>query len=94
MTKCIREDCQNEAIIHPIYGMLPCSVCQVRDGRVPKRKFEFASIRKLHRVQEQRDGHGADLLQPYEGDRVNPDFFKQHPDRVSDYGVEAELEKT
>lgn len=92
--KCIRSNCDNEAIIHPIYGVLPCFSCQQRDGWVPKRKFEFASIRKLHRIQAQRDAHGADLLQPYESGRANPDYFRQYPDQVEDYGVAEELAKT
>ena len=91
---CIRRGCKNEAIIHPTYGVLPCEQCQARDGRIPKRKFEFASVSKLHRIQAQRDAHSGDLVQPYEGGRANVEFFKQHPDRVGEYDVEKELEKS
>ena len=94
--KCIRKDCQNEAIVHPTYGIIPCARCQARDvrhGRIPKRKFEFASVRKLHRIQEQRDAHSGDLVQPYERGQANPDYFRQYPDQVATYGVEKELEK-
>ena len=91
--RCIRNECKNEAINHSTYGILPCKKHQQSDARIPKRKFEFASVRKLHRVQEQRDNHGADLLQPYEGNKPNVDFFKNYPDKVDDYGVRAELEK-
>ena len=91
--KCIRTNCKNEAINHPTFGILPCQSCQTSANRIPKRKFEFASVRKLHRVQEQRDNHGQDIVQPYIGNKANPDFFKQYPDRVDDYGVREELGK-
>ena len=92
---CPRINCKNYAEVHPLYGILPCKICQqVRYGRIPKRKFEFASVRKLHRIQAQRDAHSGDLLQPYEGGKANPAYFKQHPGQVEDYGVGRELEKT
>ena len=92
--KCIRKGCKNEAVVHQTFGLLPCPECQKKDGSISSgRKFEFANISKLHRVQEQRDNHGADLLQPYEGNKPNVDFFKNYPDKVDDYGVRAELEK-
>ena len=91
--KCIRTNCKNEAINHATFGILPCEEHQKSDGRIPKRKFEFASISKLHRVQAQRDGHGKDLLQPYVGKKANKEFFQAYPDRVEEYNVRSELEK-
>ena len=52
----------------------------------------MAFVTKLHRIQAQRDHHGADLLQPYDRGKVNKDFFKVYPDRAKDYQVEKELE--
>src|SRR3990167_8911461 len=92
MPKCPRTKCHEKAIIHPTYNILPCQKCQRNDVRISSgRKCEFANIGKLHRIQEQRDLAGADLLQPYEGGKANVDFFKNYPDRVEDYGVRAEL---
>jgi len=91
--KCIRKNCKNDAVNHKTFGILPCEQHQRSATRIPKRKFEFASVRKLHRIQAERDAHGADLLQPYEGNKANVDFFKQYPDRVEDYNVREELEK-
>src|SRR3990172_3050286 len=93
--RCIRANCKNYAEIHPLYGTIPCETCrQKKDGSIPAgRKFQFANIGKLHRIQEQRDEFGKDLLQPYEGNRANVDFFKANPDRVEEYGVAEELAK-
>ena len=94
--RCIRKDCKNNAEIHPLYGTIPCQTCrQKKDGSIPKgRKFQFASIGKLHRIQAQRDDHGKDILQPYTGDnKPNKEFFQAYPDRVKDYDVQEELAK-
>ena len=93
--RCIRKNCKNYAEIHLLYGTIPCEACrQEKDGSIPsRRKFQFANIGKLHRVQAQRDAHLADLLQPFEGNRPNVDFFKNYPDKVDDYQVRGELEK-
>ena len=92
--RCIRKNCKNEAVYHQTFGLLPCPECQKTDGSIPAgRKFQFANISKLHRIQEQRDEFGKDLLQPYEGNRANVDFFKANPDRVEEYGVAEELAK-
>lgn len=93
MTQCPRTNCKNEAIVHRMLGVLPCEEHQLQDSAVPHRKFEFANLSKLHRVQEQRDLGGKDLLQPYHKNKPNPDFFKAYPDRVDEYGVRGELAK-
>ena len=73
---------------------MPCLSCQAKDADIkPHRKFEFANLSKLDRVQVQRDQHEGDLLQPYEGNKPNLDFFKVYPELVKDYGVEKELER-
>src|SRR3972149_6292839 len=76
--RCIRKNCKNYAEIHPLYGTIPCEACrQEKDGSIPsRRKFQFANIGKLHRVQAQRDAHLADLLQPFEGNRRIFNFLK------------------
>ena len=90
--KCPRKNCKNEAIIHPTFGVLPCKYHQDLDSKVPKKKFEFANISKSNRVQEQRDSNAKDLIQPYNGSKVNEEFFKAYPEQVENYKVRTELE--
>lgn len=52
-----------------------------------RRKYEFASINRSNRVQKERDHHSKDMLQPYEKDKPNVDFFKAYPERIKDYGL-------
>ena len=93
-TKCPRTKCDNDAVINRRFGVLPCRKCQEKDILIDtRRKYEFASVDKLHRVQGQRDRHGGDMLQPFIGDKVNPEFFKRYPEKVDSYGVQDELEK-
>ncbi len=92
--KCPRDKCKNEAINHRRFGILPCRSCQESNKIVAKRRYEFGNLRKIDRVQTQRDHHGADMLQPYDRGKANPDFFKQYPETVESYGVKKELEKT
>ncbi len=92
--RCIRKNCRRQAILHPFFGILPCKICQERDKTIShSQKPQFVNISRLHRIQEQRDQFGKDLLQPYEGNRVNKEFFQAYPDRVKDYQVQEELEK-
>ncbi len=81
------------AIIHPAFGVLPCTFHQKTDVRISTgRKCEFANIGKLHRIQKERDGHGKDLLQPYVGNKANKEFFQAYPEQVDNYQVRSELE--
>ena len=92
--QCPRTNCDNSAIINRRFGVLPCQECQERDVVIDtRRKCEFASISKLHRVQRQRDKHAGDMLQPYIGNKINPEFFKRYPEKVKTYGVVDELKK-
>ena len=92
--ECPRSKCSNRAQIHPRFGILPCEACNSKDNGVRlRRKYQFANISQLHRVQKMRDDHGKDLLQPYEGDGVNKDFFEAFPDKVEDYNTLEELKK-
>jgi len=89
--KCPR--CRHEkAIISPTYGVLPGPRCQADDAHVVIKQGRVMHLRRSHRIQEQRDKHAADLLQPWDGNRANPDYFKNHPEQVDDYNVRKELE--
>ena len=92
--KCIRKDCKNNADISIQYGVLPCKVHQQEEssGHKVRGRYDVANVAKLHRIQAQRDHHGADMLQPYDKGRANPDYFKNYPDQVDDLGVRKELE--
>jgi len=88
--------CKNEeAIIHPTYGVVQGKKCnQQTDNNIStKRKFEFANISKSNRIQKQRDDFAQDMEQPYKGNKPNKAFFQLYPDKVDDYGVAKELEK-
>ena len=94
MTKCPRVNCKNEAEVSSVFGILPCASCQRKDeiysaGLSP----EFYSLNKMHRVQGDRDQHGKDHLQPYDGNKANPEFFRAYPEKIQEYGVEGELSK-
>ena len=92
--RCIRKNCKNEAEIHSTFGVIPCKAHQRENETFsPRRKFQFANIGKLHRIQAQRDHHGQDLEQPYIGNKVNKSFFQLYPDRVEEYNVREELAK-
>ena len=92
--KCIRQGCKNNADISIQYGILPCKAHQRKESVRPKvrGRYDVATVTRLHRIQAQRDHHGADLLQPYDRGKANKDFFKVNPDRIKDYGVQKELE--
>ena len=82
----------NKAQIDGIYGIISCKDCIAKDNKRVG-DIDVANVGKLHRIQGQRDHFGKDLLQPFNGQKVNPDFFKVNPDRIDDYGVRHELEK-
>src|SRR3990167_11499320 len=87
MIKCPRIDCKNKAVIDPILGVLPCvEFCQVKDDDLDKIETpEFYNLSKIHRIQKQRDEHGADILQPYalgKDSKPNPEFLKAYPNKA------------
>ena len=93
--KCPRKDCNNEARMHPMYGVMPCMSCQRGDTRVTMDVSEDVPVSKLHRIQSQRDRHGADMLQPFiDGSTPNPDFIKEYPDLVHDYFTDEQLKRS
>lgn len=86
--KCPRKNCNQEAIINRVYGVLPCEKCQEKDkGHRFFFKYEFATISRSNRIQEQRDKHLKDLIQPYDKGKPNIEFFKAYPERIKDYGL-------
>ena len=73
-------------------AIIPCSSCQKKDT-VIRGGYQVSHINKLHRIQGQRDSHGKDLLQPYDGRTPNKDFFTAYPDKIDSYGVRDQLSK-
>ena len=93
--KCPRIECGNFAIIDPVFGVLPCVSCQKKDEMWSLKKLpEFYSLNRMSRVQRQRDLHSGDMLQPFEKNKPNPDYFKRYPEQVNKYGVREELSKS
>jgi ribosomal protein L37AE/L43A len=93
--KCPRDDCKNNAIIDITLGVLPCQKCQDEDEAIANAP-EFYNQTKQHRVQEQRDKHNADIMQPWaEGKdmKPNPDFVRAYPGKARDYFTDEQLKK-
>lgn len=92
--KCPRKNCDNPAIDHPTLGIIPCQSCQDSEHQsVLHRRYEFASISRHNRTQADRDAHGKDILQPFIGNKPNPDFVKAYPELAKEYYQPHELEK-
>ena len=93
MQKCPR--CNKQpAITDPVFGILPCVECQKKDEQVATYQSpEFYSINRMGRVQRQRDLHSGDMIQPFEKNKANPDYFKKYPEQIDQYGVREELKK-
>lgn len=89
--KCPRKDCNNEARKHPVFGYVPCADCQAKDPRITTTSRDPMAPGRLHRVQEQRDSHAKDLLQPFDGGLPNPEFIKAYPNQVKDYFTPQQL---
>lgn len=80
------------ATIHPTLGVLPGPKCQARAGKhSPLRRPEFYAMTKQDRVTHQRDRNAKDILQPFDGNRPNPEFAKAYPERAPDYFKPNEL---
>lgn len=50
----------------------------------------FGDAANYHREAD-REEHYADLIQPYIGNKVNPQFVKMYPERARDQFTEQEL---
>jgi len=84
--------CGNNAVIDPIFGILPCKKCIANDNVTITRTPEFVNINKMHRIQHQRDKGKRDLLQPFEGGKMSVDFAKAYPKLAKNYFTNKELE--
>lgn len=95
--KCPRDGCNNDAIIDTTLGVLPCQKCQDEDAETPINDSpEFYNATKQHRIQEQRDKHNADIMQPWASGKdvkPNPDFVKAYPEKAKDYFTPEQLSK-
>ena len=79
------------------YGVLPGVNCQKDDEKISIAEApEFYNISKQHRIQEDRDKHNADILQPYSPGKEmnpNPDFVKKYPGAAKNYFSDEQLKK-
>lgn len=92
--ECPRRKCYEKAELNKVYGVLPCLKCQTKDSEIVLHgKPESYSLAKSHRIQQARDRHAKDIVQPYMSGKANPDYFKIHPDQIGKHGVRKELKK-
>ena len=90
--------CHNEeAINHTSYGLLPGKKCQERQAKKAKDYREqnpaFLTISMQDRIQSQRDHNGKDIIQPFLGDKPNPDFARAYPEHATEYFSADELKE-
>ena len=83
------------AIVDITFGILPGKLCQKEDSKfVLPDSPEFYNISKQHRIQEQRDTHDGDVIQPWlpgKDQKPNPDFVKAYPKDARKYFSKKEL---
>lgn len=92
--KCPRENCSNEARNDKRLGILPCESCITQDRQTEMRRPpEFATMSQTDRIQNQRDLHNKDTLQPWIGTKINPDFARAYPTYAENYYTKSSLEK-
>lgn len=94
---CPRDGCNGEAIIDPQYGVLPCAKCQAEDAQIQRPLApQHYNLTKQHRIQEERDKHDGDILQPWapgKDPKPNPDFVKAYPQMAKEYFTDEQLKK-
>ena len=91
---CPRTGCKNEAVVDKVLGVLPCLQCQKADSLpINRANPEFVSLSKSDRIQHQRDYGAKDLLQPFEGNKPNPEFARAYPKLVKNYYTKEELKR-
>ena len=93
--KCPRQGCDHDAVVDKTYGILPCLICQNLDDEYDllNTGSEFVNISKSDRIQHQRDYGAKDLIQPYVGNRPNPEFAQAYPKQMKDYFSKEEIRK-
>lgn len=84
---------EEDAKIHPIYGVLLGRKCRYEDEtkRKTTHTAEFLSQTMANRVQQQRDAHERDLLPPYDFDgKPSEEFRRAFPDKAKELYSEYE----
>lgn len=93
---CPRTNCKNKAIEDPQYGVLPCKQHQKEDEEKvahARRSPEFYTISMRDRIVAQRDHHEKDNLQPFIGNKPNPEFVRAYPEYRDNYFSKEELKQ-
>lgn len=86
---------KNPAVVHPVLGILQCSACDKKDAGIKKKNPpEFYSQHQADRIREERDAHAADTVQPWIGNKPNPEFVKIYPDKAQGYFSKEELRES
>ena len=89
--------CQiNNAEEHPTYGVLPCRDCQQAEAKLSaniKPGHKFVPLTQQDRTQPQRDRYTKDILQPWVGGKINPDFARAYPKLAPNYYKATDLKK-
>jgi hypothetical protein len=73
MTKC--PNCHNDrGIIHPYFGVLPCSDCQKRQDRLkrPAKQIEFVP----DYIKNQRKEFAKDIVQPFRKGELSKEYIE------------------
>lgn len=88
--------CQiHEAQNHPHIGLLPCVLCQNRQNEVKINYIPTAkTLAQANRIQRQREHFEKDILQPWDGQKPNPEFIRANDrETVEKYFDREQLEK-
>lgn len=67
--------CSKEpAVIHPVYGVMPCQTCSNRRSQnsLPQRPVEFVGAD----IQQQRAEYGKSIIQPWRGDTLSKEYLE------------------
>lgn len=92
--KCPRQNCKNDAVVDPQWGVLPCQMHQDEDAVPLSAKPRFYNRAEQDRIQRGWDTNAKDVLQPYMGNKINKEFFQAYPEQVGNYpGAREELAK-
>lgn len=73
MTKC-PNNCGNAAIIHPTYGVIPCSSCQTKPHNRPNNTIEFTS----ESIKLQRRERKDDIIQPFRKGELSKEYIEKY----------------
>jgi len=79
---------KNPSTRHPVYGIMHCEECKKKTSHLSGRAVP---VSRLHRIQENQDHGGKDIIQPFVNDKINPDFAKAYPKRAEQNFTKKEL---